>query len=121
MSRMPQSIREGISVARVRALTLPSTGLDLVDRALAKVVEALRPMLAHPRADQTTLHDVTFASGVPVELAHHLNRSYRGWSVVRVRGSGATFVEAVQDPEALSLRQLTLTASADCVADVEVW
>lgn len=119
--RLPQSVRDGVASTRVRAIALPSTGLELVDRALARLVDVIRPLLAHPRADQVTLHDVAFTGSTPVQLSHRLNRAYRGWSVVRVRGASATFVETSQTPAALDLLQLTLTSSATCIADVEVW
>lgn len=107
--------------SRTRGVAAPKTGLELVDRAIGALAEAIRPLLAHPRAESVTIQDVPFTSGVATAISHRLGRAYTGWTVHRVRLNGSTFVETANATSALDASQLTLTASADCKADVEVW
>ena len=53
-------------------------------------------------------------------LRHRLGRAFTGWTVVRIRGAQSTFIEATQDAS-LDAVQVTITPSATCTADVEVW
>jgi hypothetical protein len=108
-------------MARVRALSYARTGLELVDRALDRIVDALRPVLANPRIDATTVRDVEFTIATAKVIEHRLGRPYAGWSVVRLRTAGATFYETAQTPTDLDKTQVTLVPSATCTADVEVW
>ena len=112
----------GVSTAlsRVRAFALEKTGDEMTDRALARVADALRPILANPRLDQSTIRDVTFGAGVPKIIEHRLGRAFSGWAPARVRTNGATFVEVAQDAS-LDPYQVTITASAACTADLEIW
>lgn len=119
--RVPRNVTSTTTGARIRALTVEPTGLDLVDRAISRVVDAMRALLAHPRADQTTVIDVSFSAGTNKVVEHRLGRAFRGWNVVRIRTAGSTFREVAQTDAALDSVQVTLVSSATCLADVEVW
>lgn len=119
--RYPSTLINGVASARVRAVTVEKTGQELVDRALARIVEAIRPLHAHPRADSSIVKDVVFAAATPNAIAHHLGRTYQGWTAHRIRTNGATFYEQPNVNAGLDATQVTLVASANCTADIEVW
>lgn len=107
--------------ARAQAAVLPKTGQELVDRALAALAELVRPLLASPRAASVIVQDQAFTAGTPLAISHRLGRAFQGWTVHRVRTNGSTFVETANATSALDAVQVTITASATCIADVEVW
>jgi hypothetical protein len=120
-ARLPTTVARTGVTSRVRAVVLENTGVELVDKALARIVDALRPVFANPRLDQTVVKDVAFSAGVNTPIGHRLGRAYSGWNVVRVRDAASAFVEVTQNPVELDLVQVTLNSVAMCTADVEVW
>jgi hypothetical protein len=118
---MPRTVTGTDVAGRTRALVLPTTGLPLVDLALTAIASAMRPLLGHPKVDQTTIRDVAFTAGTAKSVEHMLGRKYQGVTLTNFRGSGATWLATVQSPSELDELQVTITASATCTADVEVW
>lgn len=101
----------------VRVERFADRALDQLQRTL---LEALRPALVNPIMGGNRLSDVVFASGTPIQLPHFLDRAYSGWTITRIRGSAARFIEVAQADE-LNARYLTIQADANCTADVYVF
>lgn len=96
------------------------------DRALsqlqANLVEAIAGLQANPLSSGNLFTDVSFTINTDVQIAHLLDRDYRGFIVTRQTQAGAAtrFNERTQDPT-LNGKFITIRANSTCVADVYVF
>jgi hypothetical protein len=86
-----------------------------------KIAAALSALAAQPDADQVVIQGQAFTSGTAKAIAHTLGRPYVGYSVSNVVGTPAAFAATAPADTRLAASQITLTASANCTADVTVW
>lgn len=96
------------------------------DRALsqlqANLVAAIADLQANPIGNGNLFTGISFTINTDYQLAHLLDREYRGFIITRQNsgGSATRFNERPQDAS-LNSRFITIRANATCVADVYVF
>lgn len=96
------------------------------DRALSQLqdnlVAAIRELQVNPIGNGNLFTDVPFTINTDLQIAHLLDRNYRGFIVTRQASGGtATRVTERDQADGLSSKFITLRANATCVLDVYVF
>lgn len=88
------------------------------DQMESRWASILEPLLSRPQNHSTILKNVALSAGVNV-INHKLGRRLEGWKTSRVRAAATLYDQ--QDDNMTPHLTLVLVASADVVADIEVF